>query len=142
MARLYRWLAFMHIGGGLYVEYDVLPNALFTNESVPNPDGVNVLEQGEWSVVSADRRGLTYVADIITEHRYNTLTLPTDKELLETHAAAFWKRNHDIVRPWNSPDWSTAPLVHFSTKACKTAGATVNKASMVEQFLKSIKRLG
>lgn len=142
MARLYRWLAFTHVGGGFYVEYDILPNASFTNEIIPEPDGVNFLEEGELSATSADRRGLNFLVEAIVENRYNTLYIPSDKDILKNAPESFWCRETNIVKPWNATGWAQAPLVHFSAKACKSVGATTSKVAVIEQFLKSIKRQG
>lgn len=140
LARLYRWLAFMHVGGGLYTEYDILPNASFSSEVIPEPDGVTLLEANEWSAVSADRRGLTFLVEQLVEHHFTTLTLPSDRDILGTSLNEFWCFQHPLVSRWNAPKWSEAPLVHFSTAACKTAGATNVKVPLMKQFLASVKR--
>ena len=139
ISRLYRWLAFMYVGGGLYTEYDVLPGGSFTSENIPEPDAVNLLEKDELSAVSSDRRGLGFLVEVLLEHNYNTLTVPSDKDILRPNTDVFWRYQHDVVKPWNTDKWSEAALVHFSSKACKTAGASTSKYSMMLQHAKALK---
>jgi hypothetical protein len=137
MAKLYRWLAFAHQGSGLFVEYDVFPNPGMAHEDIPDADGFNALEMKRLSAVSADRRATKLFVEEIMGFDYQSCDkIPDDVEILMKCQDAFWLKQHDIVKGWNSPRWAEARMIHFSTKDCKSAGASFRKTTILQQFLK------
>jgi hypothetical protein len=139
LAKFYRWLAFDYTGGGLYTEYDVFPNSMFTTEDIPQQEAVNLLETNDLSAVKADRAGLKFLIETIKDHDYSSsIMMPSDKDIILKDKTAFWLREQNTVSPWSYARWSEAHLVHFSYKACKNASASVNKPMIIEQYLKTV----
>jgi hypothetical protein len=140
LASIYRWLALENVGGGLYLEYDVLPGQSFTSDDVPTPDGVIALEAKGMAAVSADRQGLRCFSEVIENFDYaNAQTVPTDADILAKEDSPFWLKKEQRCVNWNTQRWPESKLVHFSLAACKTVSANPHKPSIIEQHLKTLK---
>jgi len=136
-ANLYRWLAFSAVGGGLFVEYDVFPNRSMAHEDIPKADGFNALQTNRLSAVSSDNRALKIFIKEIVKYDFSAYqNITSDQDILKKCTDTFWLKQHDVVKGWNSNLWAQAKLIHFSAKDCKSAGASFNKNTIIQQFLK------
>ena len=139
LAKFYRWLAIDYSGGGFYTEYDIFPNSMFTSDDLPKDEAVNLLQDNDVTAVVADRAGLKFLIDTIRDYDYDTAkNLPSDKDIILKDKTAFFLRQHKIVSLWSTPRWAEGKLVHFSYNACRNASATVNKPTIIEQYLKNV----
>jgi len=113
-ARIYRWLAFEHTGGGVHCDIDVLPRRGFTPNRLTRQDGVTVMGLGD-TFVQADREGL---ADFMSGKRDAVKTL-------------------EIVKDIGSEGWLNSQTVHFSRAACSLFAPGSPKSRVMIHFFRA-----
>jgi len=118
LACWHRWLALDMAGGGLMTDYDVICRA-FSPELLQFPDPITILDRGGVPcavyVTAAGARQL--VDDILSFPHKHDGKHYSDMFFFQ---AKGYPRAGSLTAPYDSPDFPTAPAVHFSHRDCGT----------------------
>lgn len=122
-----RWFAFANLGGGIMVDFDVINRSLRPND-LPAPSSPVILEQHRVPcAVTANAHFANEICDGIINHQIPPVEHYSDMHWFQQTPWPHVK----ICREYEQTGWKTAPLVHFSTRAChgtNTKVAAIRKA--------------
>jgi hypothetical protein len=143
--RFLRWLALDALGGGMMVEYDILP-ARLTPQIIGELSGFHLARPGLESSISmayADRPALKVWLDRIQNYDPQPDDLldgrknVTDLNVMATCAREDGVIPEDWVKQYGAPQWSEAAAVHFSGKAIQDSSSRgKRKSELMEAFLR------
>jgi hypothetical protein len=144
-----RWLALSNQGGGLMVDFDVLPRSDFNADKLPPKQaGVfQVLGNNVPCAVQADKAGLeAFIAAVLAYEPG-----PSDKEQGKPHVSDMhfvqkvqarpeaergWIAALDFVRERDAKDFRQAALVHFSARAVRMGLPGFTKSRAMGDYLR------
>lgn len=138
--RFARWVALARVGGGLLVDYDLLPADFTPDDLTDEPFAINDLSTGKLCGLRLSRKEAATWIDAIVGYE----PLPTDvvEETPCVTDAAIWRAATEIIGGAISYDASSgeetaANLVHFSLSAVNKAKPGSLRSTVMDSYLRA-----
>lgn len=136
LACWHRWLALDVAGGGLMTDYDVICRA-FDPELLQFPDPVTILDRGgvPCAVYTTAAGAAQLVDDILKFPHAHDGKHYSDMLFFQ---AKNYPRAGTLTAPYDSPEFPTAPAVHFSHRDCGTLAPGFDRFIIVRKEMSDV----
>ena len=146
---LLRWLALDYVGGGLSVDYDVIPGRLTPADLVEirKASKLVVLQSTDAnmvpSAVHAKGKMLKKWLEVLAGYKLDakdvegTSAHVSDQSILNRQSGAAWIQKESLVKEVGEVGWQGSPLVHFPNGAVYKYRPGTAKSTLMLEFLRS-----
>lgn len=145
MNRFMRWVALARVGGGLMVDYDLIPASFTPNDIQDDNFAVFDQETGELCGLRLDREAsirwldAIYFYDALPDDFVNEKPCVTDATVLKAslEQVGITKENVVNASQFGLGEWKNADVIHFSQSALNKQKAGQRKSVAVDAYLRA-----